>query len=207
MQTMAPITDHFMPNVLRLHIIPSLIYVFIILLSAPGCVKDYSFEGDTIKDTVITEDPVPPSGFTLPFCTACAGKDSVLLSKWSFKTDSTLICGTVTNAVISPDRTAFTFFGPSACSADTGLIMTVYLNGVVLDRDRSGITTERVIFQYYERGKPDILLSRPLPGFSLDITRYDHQTGIASGTYGGYAARQNGAVILIKSGKFQVKFQ
>ena len=179
----------------------------IILLSAPGCIKDYSYEGETIKDSTVIEDPIPPSVFALPVCSSCAAKDSLLLSNWSFKTDSTLICGTVTNAVISPNRTGFTFFGPSACSADTGLVMTVYLNGVVLDGDKSGIRTERVIFEYYDRGKPDILLSRPLPGFSLYITRYDHQTGIASGTFGGYAATQNGAVILIKAGKFQVKFQ
>ena len=204
---MVPITDHFMRNVLRIHIIPSFIFLLIILISTPGCIKDYSFEGETIKDSTVIEDPGPPSGFTLPVCSSCIGKDSLLLSKWSFKTDSTLICGNVTNAIISPDRTAFTFFGPSACSADTGLVMTVYLNGVVLDGDKSAISTERVIFQYYERGKPDILLSRPLPGFSLDITRYEHQTRIASGTFAGFAATQNGAVILIKSGKFQVKFQ
>lgn len=202
-----PITDHFMRKVLRIHIIPSLIYLFIILLSTPGCIKDYSFEGETIKDSTVIVDPGHPSGFNLPFCSSCAAKDSLLLSKWSFKTDSALTCGTVTNAIISPDRTGFTFFGPSACSSDTGLVMTVYLNGVILDGDKSGISTERVVFQYYERGKPDILLSRPLPGFSLDITRYDHQTGIASGTFGGYAATQNGVVILIKSGKFQIKFQ
>lgn len=196
-----------MSIVQRIHIIPSLIFLVIILLSAPGCIKDYSFEGETIKDSTTKEDPVPPSGFTLPVCSSCVGRDSLLLSKWSFKTDSTLICGTVTNAIISPDRTAFTFFGPSACSADTGLVMTVYLNGVVLDGNKSGISTERVIFEYYERGKPDILLSRPLPGFTLDITRYDHQTGIASGSFGGYAATQKGDVILIKAGKFQIKFQ
>lgn len=196
-----------MSIVQRIHIIPSLIFLVIILLSAPGCIKDYSFEGETINDSTTKEDPVPPSGFTLPVCSSCVGRDSLLLSKWSFKTDSTLICGTVTNAIISPDRTAFTFFGPSACSADTGLVMTVYLNGVVLDGNKSGISTERVIFEYYERGKPDILLSRPLPGFTLDITRYDHQTGIASGSFGGYAATQKGDVILIKAGKFQIKFQ
>ena len=196
-----------MSIVQRIHIIPSLIFLVIILLSAPGCIKDYSFEGEIINDSTTKEDPVPPSGFTLPVCSSCVGRDSLLLSKWSFKTDSTLICGTVTNAIISPDRTAFTFFGPSACSADTGLVMTVYLNGVVLDGNKSGISTERVIFEYYERGKPDILLSRPLPGFTLDITRYDHQTGIASGSFGGYAATQKGDVILIKAGKFQIKFQ
>ena len=196
-----------MSIVQRIHIIPSLIFLVIILLSAPGCIKDYSFEGEIINDSTTKEDPVPPSGFTLPVCSSCVGRDSLLLSKWSFKTDSTLICGTVTNAIISPDRTAFTFFGPSACSADTGLVMTVYLNGVVLDGNKSGISTERVIFEYYERGKPDILLSRPLPGFTLDITRYDHQTGIASGSFGGCAATQKGDVILIKAGKFQIKFQ
>lgn len=187
--------------------ITSLVLLVLVTASGTGCIKEYSYEKRLKQDSTIIDEPVPSTGTRFPFCPSCIGRDTVLLSKWSFKTDSTLLCGEITNAVLSPDRTAFTFFGPSACSQDTGLIMTVYLNGVKLDADKSNISTERAIFEYYHRGYPDILLSRPLPGFTLTINRYIHQTGIASGSFSGNAATANGDFVHIKEGKFEIRFQ
>ena len=196
-----------MINYKRLPVILSFILASLILVTDSACIKEYSYEREAIQDSTFVEEPLPVAGFSLPFCSTCDGRDTGLLSTWSFKTDSIFSCGKNTNAIISPERTAFTFFSPSACSPDTGLIMTVYLNGIVLDSDKSGISTNRVIFQYYDKGGPDILLSRPLPGFTLKIDTYTHQTRIASGSFTGNAATQNGDIILIKEGKFNIKFQ
>ena len=46
-------------------------------------------------------------------------------------------------------KTDFTFFGPSACSVDTGIVVSVYLP-VALDRDQFNLTTQQTAFYYYD---------------------------------------------------------
>ncbi len=137
--------------------ITRIIFVFYIELTGfSGCIKEYSFEGGPTNDTIPVQDTIPIQDTTVmpqmsfPFCAGCKSMDDFTLSTWNFKYDTSLLCGTVTNAVITPERNGFTFFGPSVCSADTGLVMTVFLDAKALDRDRSNITTNNVIFQYYD---------------------------------------------------------
>ena len=179
--------------------------VLVVFVSGSGCFKEYSYEKSIKKDSIINEDPIPPPGF--PSCASCIGKDSFLLGKWSFKIDSIVVCGNITNGVINPERTLFTFFGPSACSEDTGIIMTVSLNGAALNADQTGLRTERSIFQYYHRGAPDVFLSRPVNGFTFTVNQYTHQSGIASGTFSGKAASPGGDIVEIHDGKYKIQFQ
>ena len=122
--------------------------------------------------------------------------------------DSFLFCGGVVNAIITPDRKAFTFFGPSTCSSDSGLIMTVYSLNTSLDKDKTDITTERVLFEYYDNIAPsDMFLSKPIPGFTFTIEKYDHQSAIATGRFSGTVYTKKDEPVYIKDGKFKIKFE
>lgn len=179
---------------------------------APGCRKDHSYEGG--NRPVYPVDPDPPlpadSGKNkIPFfCIDCVGHDKIEMGRWSFKIDSSLFCGTVTAAPITPDRIGFTFFGPSACSLDSGLIMTVYLPaGSPLTTDRNNLTTNRVAIEYYDnKTNFDVIYSRTIYEMTLTIESYVHQTRIASGRFSGIAYKANNETVPITSGKFQFKF-
>src|SRR5215203_428684 len=134
-----------------LYIIPACVLLFQ-LLSYQSCVKEYSYEGSPV-DTIPAHDSIPDdttvNKFVFPYCSGCDGKDDYIFGTWNFKYDTSFFCGNITRAIIEPEhRMAFTFFGPSACSTDTGLIMTVYLDAP-LNADASNILVHHVIFQYY----------------------------------------------------------
>src|SRR5204863_5277369 len=101
----------------------------ILLILAVGCKKDYSCEG-CHSTTTIDSIALSVSPGTFPQCSLCHPADELLLSTWNFKTRNSFLCGIVSaaGAGIDPEKKAFTFFGPSACSIDTGLVMTVYLS-------------------------------------------------------------------------------
>src|SRR5882724_966529 len=113
----------------KLLYIISLLFIFCVQLTGfSGCIKEYSYERQMI-DTLSTIDSIPDDTTAEPLifshCPGCDGQDNFLLSTWNFKYDTSFICGNITRAINSPDHSAFTFFGPSACSLDTGIIMTV----------------------------------------------------------------------------------
>ncbi len=177
-----------------------------------GCAKEYSYEGGPANDTLVSIDTVPGTDtsavpvFGFPFCEGCRNKDDFIAYTWNFKTDTSLLCGTVTNAVITPERSGFTFFGPSTCSADTGLVMTVFLNGERLNRNQSNITTNLVTFQYYDNTTFTDIFNSGLRTVSFTIDSYVHSTGIAKGRFRGSVRAKNNNVVEIKDGKFVIKF-
>jgi hypothetical protein len=155
------------------------------------------------KDSI----PLPLKEF--PTCSLCIAGEGLKLSKWNFKTGNSFLCGVVNGAGagIDPEKKAFTFFGPSACSIDTGLVMTVYLP-IALDRDRFDITTNKVAFFYYDNNAPkDIFISLPATPFILTLESFIYSTGIATGTFGGTVFKPNGAMAYISEGKFKIKFR
>ena len=189
--------------------------IFILYLQLPGlsgCVKEYSYEGGPtgntlpVNDTITIPDTIRPQ-ISFPFCSGCRGMDDFILSKWSFKHDTSLLCGTVTDAVITPERNGFTFFGPSACSADTGLVMTVFLNADALNRDRSNITTNLVTFQYYDNTTFSDIFNSGLRSVSFTIDNYVHATGIAKGRFTGTVRTKDSTAAAIADGKFEIKFR
>ncbi len=177
-----------------------------------GCAKEYSYEGGPTIDTLIHIDTIPvadthsASVFGFPYCEGCRNKDDFIAFTWNFKTDTSLLCGGVTNAVITPERTGFTFFGPSTCSADTGLVMTVFLNGGALNRDQTNITTNLVTFQYYDNTTFTDIFNSGLRTISFTIDSYIHSTGIAKGRFRGSVRAKNNNVVEIKDGKFVIQF-
>lgn len=167
-----------------------------------GCAKEYSFEGsDTlpVNDTVIVP-PVNPS-----VCSACIGQDEQIEKKWSFHNDNSFLCGTIDKAVVNSDRTAFTFFGPSTCSKDTGMIVDAFFGGTVLDKDLYNITSKEGAFYYYDNVGPSYVFISHVANFTIIIDSYIHQTHLATGIFSGTVYQTNGAPTSITSGKFKVR--
>jgi hypothetical protein len=177
----------------------------VLLLLLMGCGKEYSYEGGTFSvrvDTVrgpviINHDPV---------CPACINTTAAAVSEWSFTSGNWKLCGKADTAIINLERTAFTFFGPSACSADTGMVITVYLDTESLNRDRTNLVINHIAFYCYDRVTPTyIFMSQTNSAFSVTIDSYVHATRIATGTFHGNVLRSNGGAASIESGRFKVK--
>src|SRR6516162_1964616 len=124
--------------------------LFILTLQNTGCVKEYSFEGaphDTIPADTIPIDTLDTTVTTpvivFPQCASCKGINQVALGHWSFKIGDTYLCGSFTSSGFFSglSKMNFTFFGPSACSVDTGIVVSVYLQ-VPLDQDRYNLSTD-----------------------------------------------------------------
>ena len=76
-------------------------------------------------------------------------------------------------------NTVFTFFGPSACSIDTGMVLSFYLL-VPFDQDRFDVLTSNTSFHYYDHHAPkDIFIRHPPTPFWVNIESYIYSTGIA----------------------------
>jgi len=178
------------------------------LITFSGCIKEYSYEKppvdslpiDSIPDDTIAHTP------TFSHCVACDGKDDFILNTWNFKVDTSFLCGNITRALRSPDRKGLTFFGPSACSLDTGLIMTVYLYDPLV-ADATNITAGYTVFQYYNNvGTQDIFDSFQLVPFTLIIDTYDSATAIAKGRFYGYVDTDRHGAAQIRDGKYAIHF-
>ncbi len=179
--------------------------LYIELISFSGCIKEYSYEGEPANHTIPIDDTGFRSPISFPFCAGC--RQDFILTGWNFKYDTSLLCGSVTNAVITPERNGFTFFGPSACSADTGLVMTVFLDSDALNKDKSNITTNNVIFQYYDNTTfSDIFISGRF-SVSFTIDTYEHATGIVKGRFNGNVKTKDSTAAAIMDGKFAIKLQ
>ncbi len=174
-----------------------------------GCMKEYSYEGGPAIDTIpiLTSDTTLKPANSFPFCPGCSSVNTANALFWSFRYDTSLLCGSITNSVITPERNGFTFFGPSTCSNDTGLIMTVFLNSDSLNMNKLNIATGNVALEYYDNTTlSDIFISNHhLISFTIDS--YIHNTGIAKGTFKGYVKTKNNIVAPITDGKFTIQFK
>jgi hypothetical protein len=200
-------------NLSKLYYIAGAFFVLpMLLLQNTGCEKDYSYEGG---DTIIVRGPVidsitpPPDSDTLkvfPVCSLCHATDNLSVGTWSFKTGSSYVCGTTTSSGFfgGYSKLDITFFGPSACSGDTGLVMSVFLP-VPLDRSRSNLVADRAAFYYYDHNAPnDIFDSQSERPFTVTIQDFNISTGIATGTFKGTVVKPNGDTAVIKEGRYKV---
>ena len=180
----------------------------ILLLQTTGCQKEYSYEGGdstAMRIDSVIPPPVPVNGF--PACSLCRVNDDLSLSKWNFKTGNSYVCGVIDNAGIDHEKKAFTLFGPSACSIDTGLVMTIYLQPT-LDHNLFNITSIKTSFFYYDRNATkDIFISLPTEPFSVYIESFIYATGIITGTFNGTVFKPNGVTAYISEGKFEAKLK
>ena len=181
------------------------IYCFFIMITTAlilfaGCAKEYSFEGAPVplQDTIIAggSGNIPPR-----ICPDCLDKDVQIENRWSLHVGNLLYCGIIDTAIATPERTGFTFFGPSSCSADSGMVITIYLDGVKLDHDFSSYTTNKVGFYYYDNLTPSyMLITQAGQPFSVTIDSYEQSNRMMRGTFGGFAGSSN-----VRDGKFKVK--
>ena len=195
-----------MKNVKRYYPILLFFLLPILLLQNTRCAKEYSFEGAKVDslstgggDTVISQIPTASSQ-----CSLCNPSDPIVLGHWSFKTGNVYQCGTFTNSGFfnGQSKTDFTFFGPSACSIDTGIVVSVYLP-VALNRDQFNLTTQQTAFYYYDHhATADIYQSRHTAVFSVTVQSFIYATGIATGTFSGTVFAANGDSATITEGRF-----
>lgn len=199
-------------------ILYSVLIILLLCTQLPGtmgCIKEYSFEGAVVDTTIIPTDTIPlpvdsttNMEYEFPVCDSCKNIEGYNLGKWSYKTGKSVLCGNITAAIRSPDSSAFTFFGPSACSLDTGVIFTVYLDENKLNKDLSNIGSSKVIFYYYDNvSHKDIFTSENYAMITVTIDSYNHATGIARGRFYGITIRKDASAATIEDGKYEVKFK
>lgn len=184
--------------------------IAIILVAAtclPGCIKEYSYEGGTLPPIIIDTLLPPPPPVTPDFlaCDSCEGRDKFEENRWSFKAGNSFVCGIIDTAIVDSDRRAFTFFGPSACSMDTSMAVSVYLESYKLDKSQQGLVIPRIAFYFNKFGMSDhLLINRTGTPFIVTIDSYDHNTKMTIGTYTGNAYKPDGNTLLVQ-GKFMVR--
>ncbi len=187
----------------------ALFFLSQLLLQNTGCQKKFSYEGEDSTgnrvDSIVSQ-PAPPV-YNYPQCALCKPADGITFSHWNFKVGNTFFCGLINSAGISPDAKSFTFFGPSACSIDTGLVMTIYLP-TVFDGDKFNVTTSKIAFFYYDHfGTKDMFLSLPEKLFTVNIVSYIYSTGIATGKFRGIVFKANGDTTFVDEGNFIAKLK
>ena len=191
-------------------------YLFVLIILLPvfwfhqtGCAKEYSFEGaDTIPtfDSIVITPPPAVNNHLSP-CIFCKPTDEVAEGTWNFKTGNTYMCGNIADAGFIGTNRTFTFFGPSACSNDTGLVMTVYLS-IPFDEDKFNIKASHVAFYYYDHfSTQHLFISRQSPPFTLTIESYYAATRLATGTFKGVVYMPNNDTAFISEGRFKVRLK
>ncbi len=189
------------------------ICLFAGLVAMLSCEKEYSYEGGNSVPVVIipvdttgNEDTVILDPGALPSCAACTGATDIPLSSWSFNTGDSKLCGQVDTAfVLNLERSTFTFFGPSFCGADTGLVFTVSLSGRGFTQDMQNVVAGNAVFYYYNTNRPYILLSHADQSFTFIVSEYSHSTKIATGTFSGTGFRVDGRAVNVTNGKFKFR--
>ena len=183
------------------------------LIGFASCEKDYSYEGgitrilpaDSLIDSIPVKDSVTHILPEFSPCVFCNNNNPLKESTWSFKIDTTILCGSVDTAIVLGSRGTFTFFGPTSCVKDSGIIFTIYLSPYELNRDTTNFAVPKVSFYYYHTFAPFILMNQTSESFNFVINSYVHATHIALGTFSGVAYRPDGRVVAISDGKFNVK--
>ena len=190
-----------------------LLLFVLLLIGLASCEKEYSYEGgDTVilpVDSLVDSIPVRDSlNYGLPeftSCIYCINNNPLKESTWSFKIDTTILCGSIDTAIVLGSRGAFTFFGPTSCVKDSGIIFTIYLSPYQLTRDTTNYAVPKASFYYYHTLAPFILMNQASEPFHFVISSYVHATRIAVGTFNGVAYRADGRAAVINDGKFNIK--
>lgn len=186
-----------------------IVLLFFIIVQQGACSKEYSYEGGDaapVNDTTVIQDSLAPLPENNIYCALCNENDSVALGSWRFSNNQSYFCGTTTDAGFIGAST-FTFFGPSACSADSGMVITVYLPMPFTD-DKYQVTSNTVAFYYYDHtSTTDMFIKLPPLPFSATVESYIQSTGIATGTFEGLVYKADGDTTHIRNGKFKVRLQ
>lgn len=183
---------------------------YLLLFNFCSCDKEYSYEGGALPDTIPVppvHDTIPSPASTFPSCAECSNLSSSPTLFWSFKFDTSSLCGSVTNAVITPDRNGFTFFGPSTCSVDSGLIMTVFVDPDTLNSNKTNITTINATLEYYDNTSNTDVFFATRHLITFKIESYDHASGLTKGSFEGSVKTRDSSLVAVTNGKFSIQFR
>ncbi|MCA0383854.1 MAG: hypothetical protein LCH58_16970 [Bacteroidetes bacterium] len=178
--------------------------------SIAGCTKEYSYEGGSLPDSsnfVPAPDTTRQDSLQFLPCALCvADSFGKAVDTWRIQLPKSKACGNFTRTVITPTRDAFTFFGPSACSIDSGLILNSFWSPLVFDRDLKNVSTQRTAFYYYDRiGNTFVLERKTGQVMTIVIEEYSHSTGIAKGYAFGEAQTADGKLVRVSDIRFVIK--
>ena len=183
---------------------PTAIIIFVIItISLPGCRKEYSYEGG--PDTTVINDSSTNNIPKSYICPSCIGTDNFIEGKWSFYNGNDFYCGIIDTAIAAPARNGFTFFGPSSCSGDSGLVLTINTEPALLNQDVFNSTTTRVGMYYYDNvAQTYPFMTQPGFHFSVTIESYIYQTRVMTGRFSGLVFKAAGGQTSLQ-GKFKIK--
>ncbi|MBZ5856586.1 hypothetical protein [Flavihumibacter profundi] len=176
-----------------------------------SCSKEYSYEARTVidslpsVDTLNSHDSIPVIGLEFPVCPGCDSIEKLSPYYWSFIVNKRLVCGTITATYVNYERTGITFFGPSACAIDSGLVIDAFFDAGLLNANNNNFQANRVNWQYYDNNINNQILSSWMPHvFNVTIDSYSHETGIAVGGFKGYAKMLMGDSVAVSDGRFRI---
>ncbi|MEO7962074.1 MAG: hypothetical protein ABIR19_11035 [Ginsengibacter sp.] len=187
----------------------SVVIVYLIITCTLGCSKEYSFEGSSVFNNIprIDSAQLPAPSTHLLFCDKCQDGNSSDTTYWNFLFEGKRLCGPVTKAIMTPEKNRFTFFGPTLCSVDTGLVMSVFLEDEFLNRDLSNIQSMSVALEYYDNTTLSNILTSVRSGISFNIDTYSASTRTAKGSFSGSVKMKDSSIVSLTSGNFVIKFQ
>ena len=178
------------------------IFFLIAVIIFFSCKKEYSYEGGDITQIVDSTS----NNITGPYiCPSCIGADAFIEGKWSMNNGTDFYCGIIDTAIAAPARNGFTFFGPSACSIDSGLVLTINTEPAFLNQDVFNATTTKVGMYYYDNvAQTYPFITQSGSQFSVSINSYIYQSKMMTGTFSGIVVKPNGGQTSVQ-GKFKVK--
>jgi hypothetical protein len=185
-----------------------------LILNNVGCAKEYSIEFHPvipdsllITDTTIIRDSLPNVPDAETNCSNCDSLEANQQFYWTFRVGRRKLCGTIAESYTNTEKNGFTFYGPSTCAADSGLMINAYFQPVSLLEDKTNVVAHRANFQYFGLVANNQYLSSWIPHkFNVVIDQYILETNVAIGRFSGYAFVFSGDSIAVGSGKFKVKF-
>jgi len=176
-------------------------------LSQVGCAKEYSFEGADTVTATININPGNTAIVPVSNCPGCKQQETLAIGQWNFIAGNHYYCGVTENAGFIGTNVTFTLFGPSTCSPDSGLVMTVYMP-VPLAENTFNLAARHAAFYYYDHNGPaDMYISRADGLFAVQLTSYLYDTRIATGTFAGNVYTPGGDTVYVEKGNFKVRLK
>lgn len=178
-----------------------------------SCSRELSVEARSLQLPPVLTDSIPlrdslvsPGADTLlPACPGCATIADQFPYYWSFRVGNKQICGAVKATYVNYERTGITFFGTGTCSPDSGMVIDAFFEDGKLSTSSQQFPAVRMNWQYADQvGNRGLLASWIPHPFSLVIHQYDHGTGIATGSFKGYAFNTLGDSTAIADGRFRI---
>lgn len=178
-----------------------------------SCSRELSREDSPLQSPPSIIDSIPlPDSLVTPIpdtsATACQGCKNIAEQfpyYWAFRVGGKQICGEVKATYVNYERTGITFFGTATCTPDSGMVIDAFFEEGKLSGSNQNFQAVRMNWQYADQVANRGLLASWIPHpFSLVIQQYESSTGIATGSFKGFAFTTLGDSIAIADGSFRI---